>query len=167
MADETFYCVFEAAEKFSKDKNYAAAEEKYTEFMRLCRVNWNPSLTRELASAFNNRGQLKYLQVDFKAAIADYTEAIDVDGDFPIPYYNRGQIHYRLGKPNSSLNFEVWVGVYRTVLKTLTLFQTKIYDFPYHLQRPLIALSNPMTFCRGLFSFSICFEDECSWSMSK
>ena len=25
-----------------------------------------------------------------------------------------------------------WVGVCRTVLKTLTLFQTKIYDFSYH-----------------------------------
>ena len=45
--------------------------------------------------------------------------------------------------------------------QNLTLFQTKIYDFPHpfsdHLKRPLIALSNPMTFRRGLFSFSILF----------
>ena len=58
-----------------------------------------------------------------------------------------------------------------SVSKTLTLFQTEIYDFPYpfsdQLKQPLIASSNPMTFHRGLFSFSICFEDECPWSMSK
>ena len=35
------------------------------------------------------------------------------------------------------------------------------------LEAALIALCNPMTFRRGLFSFSICFEDECPWSMSK
>ena len=62
-----------------------------------------------------------------------------------------------------------WVGVCHTVLKTLTLFQTKIHYFPFsdHLKQPLIVLSVPMTFCRGFFSFSICFEDECPWSMSK
>ena len=36
----------------------------------------------------------------------------------------------RGGGGGYSPNF--WVGVCRTVLKTLTLFQTKIYDFSYH-----------------------------------
>ena len=55
----------------------------------------------------------------------------------------------------------MWVGVCRTVLKPLTLFQTKSsrpgfpYPFSDHLKRLLIALSKPMNFCRGLFSFSI------------
>ena len=83
---------------------------------------------------------------------------------------NRGDdfVHSTVELSHSpSPNF--WVGVCRTVLKSLTLFQTKIYYFPEpfsdHLKRSLIALSNPATFRRGLFSFSICFEDECPWSM--
>ena len=56
-----------------------------------------------------------------------------------------------------------WVGGCRSVLKTLTLFQTKIYAFPYPFSDRLKA----MTFRRSLFSFSIYFEDECPWSMSK
>ena len=56
---------------------------------------------------------------------------------------------------------KLWVGVRRTVLKILTLFQTKIYDFPY----PFSDLTPKI--CSLLFSFSICFEHECPWSMSK
>ena len=41
---------------------------------------------------------LRYLWVDFDEAISDYTEAIELDPTFAIAYYNRGQIHYRLGE---------------------------------------------------------------------
>jgi len=51
-----------------------------------------------LAKAFNNRGQIKYLRVDFDEAIEDYTNAIKLDKDYAVAYYNRGQIHYRLGE---------------------------------------------------------------------
>ena len=54
-----------------------------------------------LTQAFNNRGQVKYLRVDFDEAIEDYTAALKVDSDFAIGYYNRGQIHYRLGMRNN------------------------------------------------------------------
>ena len=60
---------------------------------------------------------------------------------------------------------------YLIILKTLTLFQTKIYYFPDPfsdlLNWPLIALCNPMTRHFFLFSFSICLEDECPCSVSK
>lgn len=51
----------------------------------------------DLASAFNNRGQIKYFRVDFNEAVEDYTSAIKANCQFEIPFYNRGLIHYRLG----------------------------------------------------------------------
>jgi len=56
------------------------------------------NLTKMVAEAFNNRGQIKYLRVDFDEAIEDYTNAIELDKNFAVAYYNRGQIHYRLGE---------------------------------------------------------------------
>ena len=55
------------------------------------------TLRQRLALAYNNRGHLKYLSVDFNEAIADYTEALVYDRDLAIAFYNRGQIHYRMG----------------------------------------------------------------------
>uniref|UniRef100_A0A673BM71 Uncharacterized protein n=1 Tax=Sphaeramia orbicularis TaxID=375764 RepID=A0A673BM71_9TELE len=40
----------------------------------------------DLATAYNNRGQIKGFS------------AIKVDSQFEIPFYNRGLVHYRLGK---------------------------------------------------------------------
>ena len=54
--------------------------------------------SRILADAYNTRGHIKYLWVDFDAAILDYTEAIQCDSSLAVAYYNRGQIHYRMGK---------------------------------------------------------------------
>ena len=51
----------------------------------------------KLAHAFNNRGQIKYFRVDFYEAMEDYTKAMQADGQFDVPYYNRGLIRYRLG----------------------------------------------------------------------
>ncbi|KFO22214.1 Tetratricopeptide repeat protein 32, partial [Fukomys damarensis] len=51
----------------------------------------------DLATAYNNRGQIKYFRVDFYKAMDDYTSAIEVQPSFEIPYYNRGLILYRLG----------------------------------------------------------------------
>ncbi|XP_071947481.1 uncharacterized protein [Antedon mediterranea] len=51
-----------------------------------------------LALAYNNRGHLRYLCVDFDEAVDDYTEAIKYDEHLAVAYYNRGQIHYRLGR---------------------------------------------------------------------
>lgn len=51
-----------------------------------------------LAGAYNNRGQIKYLRVDFDEAVDDFTSSIQTDSQFEIPLYNRGLIRYRLGK---------------------------------------------------------------------
>ena len=56
----------------------------------------------DLAVALNNRGQIKYLRVDFKEAMEDYTLAIEANNEFEVPYYNRGLIRYRLGKAFSN-----------------------------------------------------------------
>lgn len=53
-----------------------------------------------LATAYNNRGQIKYFRVDFTEAVEDYTSAIQTDSPSETPFYNRGLIHYRLGKDN-------------------------------------------------------------------
>ena len=41
---------------------------------------------------------MRYLQVAFTEAIEDYTEAVRLNDQLAIAYYNRGLIHYRLGK---------------------------------------------------------------------
>ncbi|NWI99717.1 TTC32 protein, partial [Crypturellus undulatus] len=51
----------------------------------------------DLATALNNRGHLKYLRVEFAAAMEDYAAAIASQPDFEVPYYNRGLVLYRLG----------------------------------------------------------------------
>lgn len=56
-----------------------------------------------LATAYNNRGQIKYLRVDFHEAVEDFTSAIQQDSRFEIPYYNRGLIHYRLGRNQTAV----------------------------------------------------------------
>ncbi|KAM6138234.1 tetratricopeptide repeat protein 32 [Phoenicopterus ruber ruber] len=55
------------------------------------------SARRDLATALNNRGQVKYFRVEFAAAMEDYTAAIECQPGFEVPYYNRGLVLYRLG----------------------------------------------------------------------
>lgn len=67
-------------------------------FCRNCEAN-------RLATAYNNRGQIKYLRVDFDEAAGDYTAAIATDARFEVPFYNRGLIRYRLGKDKEGPHF--------------------------------------------------------------
>ncbi|XP_078397645.1 tetratricopeptide repeat protein 32 [Cetorhinus maximus] len=88
----------EADFQFQK-QNFRTAEEFYTKFIHICTEGeWkNKCCAEDLANAYNNRGQIKYLRVDFYEAMDDYTLAIQNKEDFEVPYYNRGLIHYRLG----------------------------------------------------------------------
>jgi tetratricopeptide (TPR) repeat protein len=52
----------------------------------------------DVALAFNNRGQLRYLKVDFDGAVEDYNKSIEFNPSLPSAYYNRGTIFYRMGK---------------------------------------------------------------------
>ncbi|XP_018550512.1 tetratricopeptide repeat protein 32 [Lates calcarifer] len=79
-----------------KKKNFKQAEELYTEFISSC-LQSRKCTAGDLATAYNNRGQIKYLRVDFHEAVEDCTSAIQADSQFEIPFYNRGLIHYRLG----------------------------------------------------------------------
>uniref|UniRef100_A0A8C4ND67 Tetratricopeptide repeat domain 32 n=1 Tax=Eptatretus burgeri TaxID=7764 RepID=A0A8C4ND67_EPTBU len=75
------------------------------------------SKDHELSVALNNRGQIKYLRVDFHGAMEDYSEAVKADGDFPVPYYNRGVVLYRLGLYDEAIED------FRHVLKLDALFE--------------------------------------------
>ncbi|XP_020375623.1 tetratricopeptide repeat protein 32 [Rhincodon typus] len=88
----------EAESQFQKQK-FGTAEEFYTRFILHCTDGeWkNKCCAKDLANAYNNRGQIKYLRVDFYEAMDDYTLAIQTKEDFEVPYYNRGLIRYRLG----------------------------------------------------------------------
>lgn len=66
-------------------------------------ITFHISLSRkcnahDLAIAYNNRGQVKYLRVDFYEAMDDYTSAVQINRQFEVPLYNRGLIRYRLGR---------------------------------------------------------------------
>lgn len=96
------------------------------------------SLNQLLSRAWNDRGHLKYLKVDFDAAIYDYTQAIELDKNFAVPYYNRGQIHYRMGtyksfhttlKSQNALNYFVFY-VFLNPLKKNECIKKKKTLFP-------------------------------------
>ncbi|XP_030638134.1 tetratricopeptide repeat protein 32 [Chanos chanos] len=88
--------LLEEAHAEFNNKNFKQAEELYTQFIKSCNET-SKCDTNDLAVAFNNRGQIKYLRVDFYEAMDDYTSAIKVNSQFEVPFYNRGLIRYRLG----------------------------------------------------------------------
>uniref|UniRef100_A0A670HWA4 Tetratricopeptide repeat domain 32 n=1 Tax=Podarcis muralis TaxID=64176 RepID=A0A670HWA4_PODMU len=75
-----------------REQRYERAEELYSSYIEYCAC----VSSHDLATAFNNRGQIKYLRVDFYEAMEDYTSAIEAWPEFEVPYYNRGLILYRL-----------------------------------------------------------------------
>ncbi|XP_019610562.2 tetratricopeptide repeat protein 32 [Rhinolophus sinicus] len=89
------------AQAHFKKGDYAEAEALYSAYIRQCAcaapAGGAPASPEDLATAYNNRGQIKYFRVDFYEAMDDYTSAIEVQPNFEVPYYNRGLILYRLG----------------------------------------------------------------------
>ncbi|XP_029318815.1 tetratricopeptide repeat protein 32 [Cottoperca gobio] len=77
-------------------QNFKRAEELYTQFISSC-LKSRECEANNLATAYNNRGQIKYFRVDFHEAVEDFTSAIQTDSCFETPFYNRGLVHYRLG----------------------------------------------------------------------
>ncbi|MBN3301237.1 tetratricopeptide repeat protein 32 [Amia ocellicauda] len=88
--------ILKRADSELHQKHFKEAEHLYTQFIDSCARNKSGRVD-EVAVAFNNRGQIKYLRVDFYEAMEDYTSAIETKRQFDIPYYNRGLIRYRLG----------------------------------------------------------------------
>lgn len=93
----------ERAQAHFQQGNYAEAEELFSAYIRQCACAVSAGAPggkcspKDLATAYNNRGQIKYFRVDFYEAMDDYTSAIEVQPNFEVPYYNRGLILYRLG----------------------------------------------------------------------
>ncbi|KAI8506021.1 Tetratricopeptide repeat [Branchiostoma belcheri] len=108
---------FRQAEQEFASQNLETAEKLYTDFIRGCTTrkgeggevedvspaSCETKRISDLVMAYNNRGQIKYLRVDFDQAVEDYTAAIGVAPDVAVPYYNRGQIHYRLGRFDAAI----------------------------------------------------------------
>ncbi|KAM8726501.1 tetratricopeptide repeat protein 32 [Acanthopagrus schlegelii] len=88
--------LLEHAHSEFKRQNFKQAEELYTKFISSC-LQSRGCGDSHLATAYNNRGQIKYFRVDFTEAVEDYTSAIQTDSRSETPFYNRGLIHYRLG----------------------------------------------------------------------
>ncbi|XP_068534781.1 tetratricopeptide repeat protein 32 isoform X2 [Anas acuta] len=78
-------------------RQLAAAEELYGRYIACCARAAPQGASRDLATAFNNRGHIRYLRVEFAAAMEDYAAAIESQPGFEVPYYNRGLVLYRLG----------------------------------------------------------------------
>ncbi|KAM6915745.1 tetratricopeptide repeat protein 32 [Xenentodon cancila] len=96
MEEENSQMILENAHAEFNKLNFKQAEELYTKFISSC-VQSRACEAGSLATAYNNRGQIKYLRVDFREALEDFTSAIQADSHFEVPFYNRGLIHYRLG----------------------------------------------------------------------
>lgn len=98
MAD-SFAILYERAKLLQSKRCHSDALKELDKVIELagqCKEQ-SESLKRLLSCAWNDKGHLKYLQVHFDDAICYYTRAIELDKDFAVPYYNRGQVHYRMG----------------------------------------------------------------------
>ncbi|KAJ8377734.1 hypothetical protein AAFF_G00254070 [Aldrovandia affinis] len=94
--DNDSLCVLEQAHIEFNKSNFNMAEELYTKFITAC-LQTRKYDANDLATALNNRGQIKYRRVDFYEAMEDYTQAIQANSHFEVAFYNRGLIRYRLG----------------------------------------------------------------------
>ncbi|PIK54186.1 putative tetratricopeptide repeat protein 32 [Apostichopus japonicus] len=98
--------LLQEGEEFFKLGKMKFAEEKFSEVIVKAEEKMKGGQTSLdskkwmdlLGNAYNHRGQIKYLRVDFDEAIEDYTQALGQCPDFAVALYNRGQIHYRLGR---------------------------------------------------------------------
>ena len=99
MAD-SLVVVYERAKVFQAKSCHDDAIKELNKLIELSEklTEGRDSLNGFLARVWNDRGHLKYLRVDFYGAVTDFTQAIKLDNDFAVPFYNRGQIYYRMGK---------------------------------------------------------------------
>ena len=65
------------------------------------RTEWTPTPTPDMAKTaitYYNRGNAKYAQGRYEAAIADYNQTISLQPDYASAYYNRGLAKYAQGR---------------------------------------------------------------------
>ncbi|XP_032069481.1 tetratricopeptide repeat protein 32 [Thamnophis elegans] len=124
-----------AAHEHFERRQHERAEELYSRYIQHCACSAvSKHLCHNLATALNNRGQIKYFRVEFYEAMDDYTSAIQAQPDFEIPYYNRGLILYRLGF------FDEAVKDFRKVLE----LNPKFEDASLSLRQTLLEKENKL-----------------------
>jgi tetratricopeptide (TPR) repeat protein len=103
--------LFQEAKTLVAQGSDSQAKDKYSELILYCQnlldsdgAQNGSELKETLALAYNNRGHLRYLSVDFDEAIEDYTKALEYNQKLAVAFYNRGQIHYRLGHFEQSVH---------------------------------------------------------------
>lgn len=89
---------FNRARSLLEEKDLEQSFKYFTDFINSQRSLSKPEHREELIDAYNSRGHIRYLWVEFDDAVGDYSEAIELDPKFAVAYYNRGQVHYRLGR---------------------------------------------------------------------
>lgn len=89
--------VYRRAKTLLEKGELESSFQLFTDFINCQRSNKEFEHKEELTDAYNSRGHIRYRWVEFDDAISDYSEAINLDPKFAVAYYNRGQIHYRLG----------------------------------------------------------------------
>ncbi|MDL2241956.1 tetratricopeptide repeat protein, partial [Bacteroidales bacterium OttesenSCG-928-L03] len=62
------------------------------------------ALNPEFFYAYFNRGNIRCLQKDYRAAIKDYSEAIRINPDFAEAYFNRGLTQLYLGDTSKGVS---------------------------------------------------------------
>lgn len=88
---------YRKARSLLDEKELDQSFKYFTDFINSERELRQSEHRQELIDAYNSRGHIRYLWVEFDDAIDDYSAAIELDPNFAVAYYNRGQIHYRLG----------------------------------------------------------------------
>ncbi|MBO5915320.1 MAG: tetratricopeptide repeat protein, partial [Bacteroidales bacterium] len=53
--------------------------------------------------AWYNRGNMRFMQKDYRSALEDYNRAIELNEDFAEAWYNRGVTRIYLGERNEGL----------------------------------------------------------------
>ncbi|XP_047903357.1 tetratricopeptide repeat protein 32 isoform X1 [Anser cygnoides] len=139
MQREAAAALLAAAHTELAAQQLAAAEELYGRYIACCARAAPQGASRDLATAFNNRGHIKYLRVEFAAAMEDYAAAIESQPGFEVPYYNRGLVLYRLAHfrlRNRHLGFcseDLWLLLgpleHPNVVHPLGCFDEAIKDF--------------------------------------
>ena len=81
------------ADKLLKQHKLIEAVAEYSSTIRKLQTS---GAEQVLSSAFNNRGQCHYLQVEFYKAIDDYTDSLKYNPSNTTALYNRAQVQYRL-----------------------------------------------------------------------
>ena len=85
--------VLARADKLLKQHKLVEAIAEYTSTIQKLRLSGSQKV---LSSAYNNRGQCHYLQVEFYKAIDDYTDSLKHNPDNSTALYSLAQVKYRL-----------------------------------------------------------------------